>query len=149
MSDVVHRCVVVTSWDAVTIVRAREVAVSTFGEAGVTPLLRASTNGYASFFVGPSGSKEGWEEDEAWAEKLAAFVSWLRGRPEDEPVPEWAVLAYGDSLEKPFVHRHPKQKFGAGDDACDVPPEGWWCSRRRGHKGPCAARPGKHPKASA
>lgn len=24
---------------------------------------------------------------------------------------------------------------------CDVPPHGWWCSRRRGHSGPCAARP--------
>jgi hypothetical protein len=24
---------------------------------------------------------------------------------------------------------------------CDRPPEGWWCSREPGHKGPCAARP--------
>jgi hypothetical protein len=23
---------------------------------------------------------------------------------------------------------------------CDVPPEGWWCSRKAGHEGPCAAR---------
>jgi hypothetical protein len=25
-------------------------------------------------------------------------------------------------------------------NACDVPPEGWWCSREAGHEGPCAAR---------
>jgi hypothetical protein len=24
---------------------------------------------------------------------------------------------------------------------CEYPPDGWWCSRRRGHDGPCAARP--------
>ena len=24
---------------------------------------------------------------------------------------------------------------------CLVPPDGWWCSRLRGHEGPCAARP--------
>jgi hypothetical protein len=25
-------------------------------------------------------------------------------------------------------------------ERCDVPPEGWWCSREKGHDGPCAAR---------
>lgn len=24
---------------------------------------------------------------------------------------------------------------------CLMPPPGWWCSRQRGHEGPCAARP--------
>ena len=28
-----------------------------------------------------------------------------------------------------------------GSDACEVPPIGWWCSREKGHDGPCAARP--------
>lgn len=23
---------------------------------------------------------------------------------------------------------------------CQIPPEGWWCSREAGHEGPCAAR---------
>lgn len=27
---------------------------------------------------------------------------------------------------------------------CDVPPEGWWCSREKGHEPPCAARLGAH-----
>lgn len=27
---------------------------------------------------------------------------------------------------------------------CEIPPAGWWCSRERGHEGPCAARP-KNP----
>lgn len=26
-------------------------------------------------------------------------------------------------------------------ETCDVPPEGWWCSREKGHEPPCAARP--------
>lgn len=28
-----------------------------------------------------------------------------------------------------------------GKLACDVPPEGWYCTRERGHAGPCAALP--------
>lgn len=28
------------------------------------------------------------------------------------------------------------------DLGCELPPEGWWCSREPGHDGPCAARPG-------
>ena len=26
-------------------------------------------------------------------------------------------------------------------DFCTLAPEGWWCSRRKEHEGPCAARP--------
>lgn len=28
-----------------------------------------------------------------------------------------------------------------GGGACDRPPPGWWCSRAKGHEGPCAALP--------
>ncbi len=28
---------------------------------------------------------------------------------------------------------------------CEVPPQGWWCSREPGHDGPCAARPSMEP----
>lgn len=42
-----------------------------------------------------------------------------------------------------------RRAFTFDDDApwqgCDVPPEGWWCSREKGHEPPCAARPGKPP----
>lgn len=32
----------------------------------------------------------------------------------------------------------------AKDQGCKSPPEGWWCSRKPNHTGPCAAR--KKPK---
>ena len=42
-----------------------------------------------------------------------------------------------------------RRAFTFDDDApwqgCEVPPEGWWCSREKGHEPPCAARPGKRP----
>lgn len=28
---------------------------------------------------------------------------------------------------------------------CEVPPEGWYCTRRPGHDGPCAALPTEQP----
>lgn len=30
------------------------------------------------------------------------------------------------------------------DKICDIPPEGWYCSRPQGHEGPCAAWPVSH-----
>jgi hypothetical protein len=30
---------------------------------------------------------------------------------------------------------------------CDRPPEGWYCTRDKGHEGPCAAHPASEPKA--
>jgi len=42
-----------------------------------------------------------------------------------------------------------RRAFTFDDDApwrgCEVPPDGWWCSREAGHEPPCAARPGRHP----
>lgn len=31
------------------------------------------------------------------------------------------------------------------DQGCRIPPAGWWCSRERGHEGPCAARQEDRP----
>jgi hypothetical protein len=28
---------------------------------------------------------------------------------------------------------------------CQLPPPGWWCTRRAGHDGPCAALPNDDP----
>jgi hypothetical protein len=39
----------------------------------------------------------------------------------------------GDLQSVPDVNR--------GSDRCSIPPVGWWCSRPKGHIGPCAARP--------
>jgi hypothetical protein len=32
-------------------------------------------------------------------------------------------------------------EHGAIAPRCDLAPDGWWCSRNKGHEGPCAARP--------
>lgn len=47
--------------------------------------------------------------------------------------------------------RHPRAIGGDGErqficsarfhEICNLPPEGWHCTRERGHEGPCAARP--------
>lgn len=54
----------------------------------------------------------------------------------------------GLECEPCMVHR----AFHFDDDAswqgCTVPPDGWWCSREKGHQPPCAARPGKHPESA-
>lgn len=36
-----------------------------------------------------------------------------------------------------------RKEYEPKDQGCTVPPAGWWCSREKGHEGPCAARPNK------
>lgn len=55
-------------------------------------------------------------------------------------VPHSELLALRDHLNVMFP--------AAGDTACDIPPPGWWCSRKRGHDGPCAAHSTQSPRAS-
>ena len=43
------------------------------------------------------------------------------------------------TLRHPALRTLPEEAFTGA--RCDVPPPGWWCSRSKGHDGPCAARP--------
>lgn len=58
----------------------------------MTPILRAPLNGIASFFVGPDGSKEGWEASDAGDARRARFLGALASM---EGI-RWALVSYGD-----------------------------------------------------
>lgn len=55
---------------------------------------------------------------------------------EREPAP--SMLMSQEWLDAK-VASDPTSEVEAGS-RCEVPPEGWWCSREPGHEGPCAAR---------
>jgi len=105
-----HHAIVVTSWrteplppfvrdraDHPTLVQVHGKAQELCGHL-VSPILGPFTNGYASFFIAPDGSKEGWDESETGAANRLAFLNWLRQfRFEDgSSYYDWVEVQFGD-----------------------------------------------------
>lgn len=90
-------------------------------------------------------------EDEL--EKARARIKELEGiiRPmwDDCYDPVFGVVAFEDGgkevMDKILLYFRNQgidlveERFGNGGP-CEKPPAGWWCSRSKGHAGPCAAR---------
>ena len=74
-----HHAIVVTGWDQGTIDEVRDLAVNMFGKL-VTPIIPSETNGYLTFFVGPDGSKEGWDRSNLYDRKREEFMDHLKTR---------------------------------------------------------------------
>ena len=78
--------------------------------------------------------------------KFARFKRW-DSQPDGQHVSERII---GENIETDYTLPPSAQQAAANLEQaiiktgraleCDVPPEGWWCSRDPGHEGPCAAR---------
>lgn len=79
MGTIRHHGIVVTG-DDVEIESARELAVKTFLNTKhfVTEVTNVAVNGYASFFVAPDGSKEGWNNSNEGDIARAQFFGELK-----------------------------------------------------------------------
>ncbi len=94
MGYMCHHAIVVTGrdWgDSTPLKDAYKKAVEIFGKS-VTEILPTVTNGYASFMVGPDGSKEGWEESDTGNARRDEFVLFL----DETGYCKWAEVQYGD-----------------------------------------------------
>ncbi len=115
--------------------------------------LELDVNGHVgSCFLSPlmfEALKDHWEEalhkeyDMTYADCLAVDLkNFNSSLPEGSPPV---------SLERVFITEMPPPVHVPGivaKDPCDIAPEGWWCSRKAGHEGPCAAWPdGSGPEA--
>ena len=103
-----HHAIIVTTWDLDLIRHARNEATNIFGADAVTGLVDASTNGYRTFFVGPDGSKEGWDESDQGDQRRDRFVHWLNAQRAEDGSSwlDWAEIQYGDDDGDNRVLRH-------------------------------------------
>lgn len=90
MGYIRHHAIVVTAYDDDEIKQAHDRATELF-EHLVTPIVKSGMNGYASFFVAPDGSKEGWERSNEYDLKRAELVAFVEGLGLN-----FAELYYGD-----------------------------------------------------
>lgn len=101
MGYIKHHAIVITGYDDAKINKVRDkicqILDTEFGEdvsdTMVTPILSARTNGYLTFFVGPDGSKEGWETSnngDSAREKIKSLLA----KPKNYH--DFAELYYGE-----------------------------------------------------
>lgn len=76
MSYTRHHCIVVTSWDKITIAIVHKKALEIF--PNVSNMIKSEVNGYVSFLVPPDGSNEGWDISNDYDLKRANFITYLK-----------------------------------------------------------------------
>lgn len=69
-----HKALIVNGWDAKAVELAHDAVAAIYEKGGmrqlVSPVVSHVTNGGASFFVAPDGSKEGWDTSDRGDELL-------------------------------------------------------------------------------
>lgn len=112
MGWVRHHAIIVTGTYGDWIERAHAKALETFDGRMVSHIVNGVTNDVRSFFVGPDGSKEGWEDSDTTDEKRAVFVEWLRKYAyEDDSSPlAWVEVQYGDEMLRTRIVNHSQQE---------------------------------------
>lgn len=68
-------------------------ALDYFSNRMVSNILNAPINEFYSFFIGPDGSKEGWDESNNYDELRDEYINWLKS---NNMCMDWVYLQYGD-----------------------------------------------------
>lgn len=101
-----HHAIVVSSWDEKQLNIAHECAKRFFGHT-VSNIVTGFSNFESSFFIGPDGSKEGWDESDEGDIRRASYTDYLRSfEYEDNSTPvKWVEVQYGDdNYETKIIH---------------------------------------------
>lgn len=92
-----HQAIIVTDYDNIRLEANRAKAVELFGPQ-VSNIVESKTNGYRTFFIGPDGSKEGWDTSAEGDSARDEFKAHLKSQAyEDGSGPgDWAEVTYQD-----------------------------------------------------
>jgi len=105
MGYIRHHAIVVTTWERKLLQAAHEKASEIF--EWVSPISEGGINGYASFFIPPDGSKEGWGESFAGDERRQTFMNWCDQQAYDDGSSslDFVEVYYGDDYNMVGVSR--------------------------------------------
>lgn len=110
MGTVVHHVVIVTTFFSVTDQSAKE-AVDIAKSLGltVTEPVMSPINGYTTFMVVPSGSKQNWPDVDDHDQKVQKFIDYLKSAEYDDGSSpyEWVELSYGSDLDAAYILNTP------------------------------------------
>jgi hypothetical protein len=102
MGIIQHDAIIVTG-DVDDIGEIHDVALSL--ELLVSDIVKARSNGYASFLIAPDGSKEGWETSAIFESRRGSFIDWY---VKHEKSWRWRVVyvTFGELAESMTIVRH-------------------------------------------
>ena len=75
MSFIQHHAIIVTSVDRKLLTKAYKKAFDIFD--WISPMSPDMINGWASFFIPPDGSSEGWQQSTDGDNKREKFIKWI------------------------------------------------------------------------
>lgn len=82
MGWIKYNAIIVTTWDTERMEKVRVAALGFFREQQVSPVMESPTNGYATVFIAPDGSKEGWDASNDGNKAREDFFEWMRKEPD-------------------------------------------------------------------
>lgn len=89
---IIHHYAIILTADSERIEMFRQKAKEIF-DSMVSAVVFSRFNGYASIFIAPDGSKEGWNESDNGDKQRNEFIKWLREAP---GYPSWVEVGYGE-----------------------------------------------------
>ena len=109
MGHVRHKATVVTSWNA-DLANLAHIKALGFWKS-ISPMMESEINGYHSFVIPTSGSKAGWDEENADTACRAEFMTWCRAQAHSDGSNSLQVIEveYGEDEAASILHEigHP------------------------------------------
>lgn len=111
-----HHAIVVSCYDMELTKAAYAWALEVFPV--VSPILESRVNHYASFFIPPDGSKEGWSESADGDLERAKFITWLRSKASSDGSSPygWVEVQYDDDNKETTVTRSSDHDYQETND---------------------------------
>lgn len=149
--DLVHKQAVFDSWKReraarsaavvdVLAERRRQVEREGYDHANDDTYVLGELGAYAAFYAMPPAARD-WPAEETgygatWGEAIVP-ADWASPKPSNRR----GELVKAGALILAEIERIDRAAAQPAGIVCDVPPPGWYCTRVRGHDGPCAAHP--------
>lgn len=93
MGYIRHHAIIVIGWQPAALAEAHAEAERLFSDlCEISPVLKSGLNGYASFYIPPDGSKEGWPESNLGDRARESFKDWLKEARSRELWLNWAEV---------------------------------------------------------
>lgn len=107
MGYIKHHAICVSSSDEKLIKKAHRKAKEIFG-VQTGKLMHMPINVEYSFYIGPDGSKEGWDSSNKGDDKRDQFISWVNDQAFDDGSNSlsYAEIYFGEDNGKSEVTRH-------------------------------------------
>lgn len=116
MGNIVHRPLLISSWNKPDLDKIYNKALKLFSNKCVSNLINAGINSIHHFAIFSNGSKEGWAENEEYLGQIIKMIKYIDSFDYEDGSSsiEYVFLAYGSDVETEIIDSHefkPERKY--------------------------------------